>query len=231
MKHFELKGTVREAGNKAVVKAFRRQGLIPCNLYGPGVNGNILFTVSEKDFRGILNSPASYIVDIVLDNGSKYMTVVHELQFHPVNDNCLHADFLAVTEDKPIAIDVPINITGQSVGVLSGGKFFKLVRKLRVSALEKYLPDQLDVDITNLEIGKQITAGDLKYDNVTILSPKSTIVCVVRSTRQIEAHIAYEEAKEAAEAPQPAAAAATTEAAPAAEAAAPAADAASTESK
>ena len=103
MKHFELNGKIREVGNKAVIKAIRRQGLVPCNLYGQGIE-NVLFTVSERDLMGITNTPASYIIDIKLDNGQTYMAVVHELQFHPVKDNCLHVDFLAVSEDKPIAI-------------------------------------------------------------------------------------------------------------------------------
>lgn len=226
MKHFELKGTVREAGNKAIVKAFRKQGLVPCNLYGPSIEGNILFTVNAKDLKGITDVPQSYIVDITLDNGKKFTAVSHEFQFHPVDDNCLHVDFLAVTEDKPIAIDIPIAIKGTASGVLAGGKFFKLVRKMRVSGLMKDLPDQLDIDITKLGIGKQITAGDLKYDNLTILTSKATILCCVKSTRQIEAHIAYEEAKEAEEFGTPAAPAAE----PAADAA-PAADAVPAEKK
>ncbi|MCR5243554.1 MAG: 50S ribosomal protein L25 [Bacteroidales bacterium] len=183
MKHFELKGQVRETGNKAVIKALRGQGLVPCNLYGCGID-NVLFTVSAKDLRGLTHNPASYIVDIILDEGKKYTAVVHELQFHPVEDICLHVDFLAVNEEKPIAIKVPLNITGHAAGVQAGGKFVKNQRELRISALMKNLPDQLDVDITELGIGQNIVAGDLHYDNVTILSPKSTIICGVKATRQ-----------------------------------------------
>lgn len=182
MKHFELNGQVRETGNKATIKALRQQGLVPCNLYGPGLP-NILFTVTDKDLKGLINSPAAHIVDLVLGD-RKFTAVLHELQFHPVQDNCLHVDFLAVNEEKPIAINVPLNITGHAAGVQLGGKFVKNVRSLRVSALMKNLPDQLDVDITPLGIGENIVAGDLHYENVTILSPKNTIVCGVKATRQ-----------------------------------------------
>ena len=116
MKHFELKGQVREAGNKATIKAFRKQGLVPCNLYGNGVQGT-LFTVTEKELNALINTPASYIVDLVLSNGTKQTAIVHELQFHPVADNCLHVDFLAVNEEKPVAIKVPVTISGHAVGV------------------------------------------------------------------------------------------------------------------
>lgn len=182
MKHFELNGQVRETGNKATLKAIREQGLVPCNLYGAGIQ-NVLFTVVEKELKGLINSPAAHIVDLVLGE-KKYTAVVHEMQFHPVQDNCLHVDFLAVGEEKPIAINVPLNITGHAAGVQLGGKFVKNVRSLRVSALMKDLPDQLDVDITPLGIGEKIVAGDLHYENITILSPKNTIICGVKATRQ-----------------------------------------------
>ncbi|MBQ8462441.1 MAG: 50S ribosomal protein L25 [Bacteroidales bacterium] len=182
MKHFELKGQLRQVGNKAAIKAIRAQGLVPCNLYGLGLE-NVLFTVDAKDLKGLTHTPASYIVDLVLD-GKKYTAVVHELQFHPIEDVCLHVDFLQVNEEKPIAIKVPLNITGHAAGVQAGGKFVKNVRELRISALMKNLPDQLDVDITKLGIGENIVAGDLKYEDITILNPKSTIICGVKATRQ-----------------------------------------------
>ena len=197
MKHFVLKGQVREVGNKAVIKEYRKQGLVPCNIYGSGVE-NILFTVTEKDLKGLTDTPASYIVDLELNNGQKYNAVIHELQYHPVKDNCLHADFLAVNEEKPISIMVPITITGHAAGVRAGGKFYKLVRELKVSALMKDLPDELVINIDKLQIGKRIVAGDLKYENVNVVSPKGTIICTVKSSRQVAAHIEYEEALDAA---------------------------------
>ena len=184
MKHFEINGKVREVGNKAVIKAIRKQGLVPCNLYGQGME-NVLFTVNDKDLQGITNTPASFIIDIKLDNGKAYEAVVHELQFHPVKDNCLHVDFLAVSEDKPIAIKVPITVSGHPVGVQKGGKFVLVSRAIRVSALMKDLPDTLNVDVTKLDIEKRIVAGDIKLDNVTVVSPKDTIICTVKSTRNM----------------------------------------------
>ncbi|MBQ3977737.1 MAG: 50S ribosomal protein L25 [Bacteroidales bacterium] len=198
MKHFELNGKIREVGNKAVIKAIRRQGLVPCNLYGQGIE-NVLFTVSERDLMGITNTPASYIIDIKLDNGQTYMAVVHELQFHPVKDNCLHVDFLAVSEDKPIAIKVPIVVSGHPVGVQKGGKFVLVSRAIRISALMKDLPDTLNVDVTSLDIEKRIVAGDIKLDNVTVVSPKDTIICTVKATRNMT-QAADENAEGAAEA-------------------------------
>ena len=186
MKHFELNGTVREVGNKAVIKAFRRQGLVPCNLYGQGME-NVLFTVKERDLQGITNTPASYIIDIKLDNGKTYTAVGHEFQYHPVKDNCLHADFLAVSEDKPVTISVPVVVSGHPVGVRKGGKFVLVSRAIRISALMKDLPDTVNVEVSGLDIEKRIVAGDIKIDNVKVVSPKDMIICSVKSSRQISA--------------------------------------------
>ncbi len=182
MKHIELKGQIREAGNKAAVKAVRRAGQVPCNIYGLGIE-NVLFTVDAQDLKTITHTPNSYIVDLELSNGTKMYAVLHEVQYHPVSDEALHVDFLAVNEEKPVTIEVPVKVTGHSEGVKMGGKLLVSSRKLRVSAMMNNLPDLLEVDSTHLMIGKQIVAGDLNYEGVTIVSPKATIICSVRPTR------------------------------------------------
>ena len=182
MKHIELNGQIREAGNKAAVKAIRRAGQVPCNIYGLGME-NILFSVDAQDLKTITHTPNSYIIDLELNDGKKFFAVLHEVQYHPVTDEALHVDFLAVCEDKPVTIEVPVIVTGHSEGVKMGGKLLVSSRKLRVSAMMNNLPDVLEVDSTNLRIGKQIVAGDLNYEGVTIVSPKATIICSVRPTR------------------------------------------------
>lgn len=182
MKHFDLNGQLREVGNKATIKAYRSQGLVPCNLYGAGVE-NVLFTVDAKELKALTNTPCSYIVDLNL-NGTTYTAVLHELQFHPVTDECLHVDFLAVNETKPISINVPITISGHSKGVQLGGKFVQNSRTLHVCGLMKNLPDSVNVDITELGIGQKIKAGELSYENLQVLNEKNTVICTVKATRQ-----------------------------------------------
>ena len=182
MKHIELKGQLREAGNKAAVKAVRRAGQVPCNIYGNGIE-NVLFTVDSQDLKTITHTPNSYIINLELSNGTTMYAVLHEVQYHPVSDEALHADFLFVAEDKPVTIEVPVKVVGHSEGVKMGGKLLVSSRKLRVSAMMNNLPDVLEVDSTHLMIGKQIVAGDLNYEGVTIVSPKATIICSVRPTR------------------------------------------------
>ena len=181
MQHFELNGKLREIGGKAPIKAFRREGLVPCVLYGNGIE-NIAFTVDAKELKALLCTPQSFIVDLNLD-GKVHTAVLHELQFHPVSDECLHVDFLSVDDKKPITIDVPITVSGHSKGVQLGGKFVQNARTLRISALMNNLPDSVNVDITSLDVAQKIKAGDLHYDNLTIVSEKNTVICQVRPTR------------------------------------------------
>jgi len=182
MQHFALNGQTREVAGKAAIKAFRKQGLVPCNLYGCGLK-NILFTVNEKELKALTDTPKSYIVDLTLDGKDTYTVILHELQWHPISDACLHVDFLAVDDKKPVAINVPLVIEGHAIGVQQGGKFVQKSREVRISANLNNLPDFLKVDISGLGIEKKIKAGDLKYDGVTILTDKDTIICTVKATR------------------------------------------------
>jgi large subunit ribosomal protein L25 len=194
MKHFTLNGQTRQVGNKAVIKAFRAQGLVPCNLYGQGIS-NVLFTVSEKDLKGLLETPYSHIVDLVLNGKDNYTVILHELQFHPVKDNCLHIDFLAVDDKKPIAIKVPIKFEGHAVGVQKGGKFMPCARNIRISAKMEDLPDDITIDITKLDLDKKIKAGDVKIEKVSVLTDKDAILCYVKTTRNVDTTAASAEAE------------------------------------
>ena len=182
MQHFELQGQVREAAGKAALKAIRKQGLVPCNLYGCGVK-DILFTVNAKDLKAVTDTPKAFIIDLKLDNGQQYNAVLHELQWHPVTDACLHVDFLAVNDSKPINIKVPLVITGHAVGVQQGGKFYQNARDIRVCATMANLPDEVTVDITSLGLDKRIKAGDIKLDNVVVTTDKDAIICGGKTTR------------------------------------------------
>ena len=190
MQHFELKGQTRKVGNKAVIKAFRKQGLVPCNLYGNGME-NILFTLDAKALKAVTDTPKSYIIDLDLE-GKKYTAVLHELQWHPVTDECLHVDFLAVGTEKPIAISVPLNIKGHAIGVQQGGKFFQNLRSVRISALMDKLPDVIDIDITSLGLEKKVKAGDIALEGVNVISDKEAIICGVKSTRNVTAEAVAE---------------------------------------
>jgi len=181
MKKLELKGSVRVTGRKADVKSIRREEKVPCVIYGAGVE-NTSFAIEEKDLKALTHTPYSHIVDLDVD-GNKCFAILQEIQYHPVTDRALHVDFLAIDPAKPITINVPIKITGNSEGVRQGGKLNVPIRKLKVNGLMDVIPDELPIDITSLGLGKQINAGDLKFDGIQIVSPKGTLVCAVRATR------------------------------------------------
>ena len=176
-----FKGNARKIGNKQDLKQLRRSGEVPCVIYGANVE-NVNFSISEKELRKVTNTPKSFIIDIEVE-GKTYKCVFHDAQYHPVTDDILHVDFLAIAHDKPVIIDVPVVITGVSEGVKQGGKLLVSARKLKISADMDNLPDNVVVDITNLQLGKTIVAGDLSYENIQIVSPKSTIICAVKMTR------------------------------------------------
>ena len=184
MKHIELNGSLRTIGKKSDIKAIRRNGGVPCVLYGAGINKdeNILFSVDAKELKNLTHTPNSYIVDLNID-GKAYMAVMHALQFHPVNDSTIHVDFLSIDPAKPVTIQVPLNIFGNCEGVRLGGKLMIESRKLKVAGVPDMIPDVLDIDITDLKLGKQIVAGDLAFENIQIVSPKSQAVCSVKQTR------------------------------------------------
>ncbi|NLB67365.1 MAG: 50S ribosomal protein L25 [Bacteroidales bacterium] len=191
MKQIELKGELRTTGRKADVKSIRRAGRVPCVLYGEGVE-NTSFSVDAQDLKAITHTPNSYIINLNID-GKNQLAIFHAVQYHPVTDEALHVDFLAISADKLVTIDVPIVLTGSSEGVKMGGKLMVHSRKLRVRGLIDELPDELKVDVTHLQLGKQIYAGKLSFDKVQIVSPKNTLICAVRLTRSAIAAAAAKE--------------------------------------
>ena len=119
---------------------------------------------------------------------------MREVQYHPVTDNVLHVDSFHVIPGKPISIDVPVKLTGNSEGVKLGGKLILSKRKVRISATMENLPDEIVVDVTKLGLGKSIFVGDLQYDNIAILTPASTAICAVKMTRAARGAAASEAA-------------------------------------
>lgn len=180
MKTLEIKGTPRTEFGKKGTNAVRRAGNVPCVIYGGGET--VHFSVPTPELKQLIYTPHSYIVDFDID-GKKEKAVMREVQYHPVSGDVLHVDFYRVDESKPVAIDLPVHLFGNSEGVKLGGKLILSKRKLRVSALVKDLPDTVDVDVTELGLGKSIFVGDVHIPGLDILTPASTAICAVRMTR------------------------------------------------
>ncbi len=182
MKTFDLKGEVRDDFGKKAARAYRREGLIPCVVYGGNEGENLNFVVKSSDVRNLVYTPEVFLVNLDLGE-KKLMGIVKEIQFHPVKDNILHIDFLHVFEDKPVVIQIPVRLEGLAAGVRAGGKLSLDIRKLKVKALPANLPEELVVNVENLELGKSIQVEDLAFDNLEILNAKNAVVCRVQLTR------------------------------------------------
>ena len=180
MKTLEVKAVKRAEFGKKAAKAFRREGLIPCVIYGG--SEEIAFTVDAKEIEPLIYTPNSYIVELNFD-GKIEKAVMREVQFHPVREQILHIDFYRVQEGKPVAISIPVRLSGTAEGVKIGGKLALSARKLMVKAMVDRLPDEIVVDVTPLQVGQTIFVGDLKQENVTFVTPATTAVCAVRVTR------------------------------------------------
>ena len=202
MKTFELKGTARVAGGKRAAKILRATGAIPCNLYGveKDADGKAVatsFSVTFEAVRKLIYTPEIFVVNLDID-GKVCKAVMRELQFHPVKDNVLHIDFYQITDDKPIVMAVPVTYSGHAAGVREGGAFRSLIRNLKVKATYDKIPERLDIDITELGIGKSIIVGDLDFEGLEIVTSKQALVCTVKATRNSKS--ADEEEGEATEA-------------------------------
>ena len=184
MKTIQISAVNRGDFGKKATKAVRREGLIPCVLYGGGEN--VAFAIDVKAVKPLIYTPASYIVELNID-GKVEKAVMREVQFHPVREQILHIDFYRVQEGKPVAIAIPVRLTGNAAGVKVGGKLAQSARKLVVKGLEANLPDEIVVDVTPLKVGQTIFVGDLQFENLQFVTPATTAVCAVRVTRATRA--------------------------------------------
>lgn len=193
MKTIEIKGTLRNELGKKSTKQIRKEGNVPCVIYGK--ESNIHFYAHENSFKKLIYTHEAHLVNIKLED-TAYRAVLQDKQFHPVTDRLLHADFVQALENKPVIIDIPVTITGESVGVKAGGKLSVKRRHLKVKGIPEQLPEELLVDVTDLKIHNSLKVGDLSFDNLELLDPKIVTVVTVGTSR-VSLKTEEEEAAEA----------------------------------
>ncbi len=184
MQKIEIKAFKRENLGKKATKQLRNNGEVPCVIYGG--KDVVHFYSTENEFKNLIYSPHVYLVTLNVD-GTKYDAIIKDLQFHPVSDRMLHADFLQISDDKPITIEIPVKLEGLAEGVKSGGKLQLEQRKLKVKGLAKNIPNELLINISSLGLGKVIQVGDLNYNNLELLNAKNSVVVSVKLTRAARA--------------------------------------------
>ena len=180
MKSITIQGTKRETVGKKSTKALRDAELVPCVVYGGTETLN--FSAEERSFKGLVYTPDAHTVSIEVD-GQTIPAVLQDIQFHPITDKILHADFYQLADDKPVVMEVPVRLTGRAKGVVSGGALRQSFRKLKLKALPANLPDEIVVDVTPLKIGNKLYVGDIKTDGFTFMHPDNAVVVAVKMSR------------------------------------------------
>lgn len=216
MKEINVSGQKRSDLGKKASKVLRKEGMVPCNLYGEkkGENGlpaAISFASPMSELRKIVYTPHIYVINLIID-GESHTAILKELQFHPVTDALLHVDFYEVNDQKPITIGIPVKLVGLAQGVRDGGRMNLSVRKINVTAPYQQIPEHLDVDVTSLKLGKSIKVGQLQYEGLELSTGKDVVVCSVKMTRQASTAAASADEDNAADTTDAAAAPADSEA-------------------
>lgn len=190
MKTLAISAKLRNGTGKTDSKALRNQGNVPCVLYGG--EKQVCFYAHENDFRNLVYTPEVFIVELDIE-GEKCRAVMQDLQFHPVTDKLLHLDFLQIFDDKEVTMTIPVHLEGISIGIRNGGVLSFRRRKIITRAIPGNLPEYIEINIEDLEIGQSIFIKDLRVDKYSFLAPDNAVVVGVRTAREL---IIEEEAEE-----------------------------------
>lgn len=182
MKTIALTGEIRTELGSKTSRALRNEGKVPCVLYGG--SELVHFFIYSPDFKNLVYTPNTYKVQLTIE-GKKYMAILQDMQFHPVNEAILHADFLLVDDVKKVTVTIPVKVTGNSPGVRSGGKLIQKVQRLRVKGLIKDIPDFVSVNIDSLDLGQSIKIKNLDLPNIEVLDSKDNAIVTVKMTRNV----------------------------------------------
>jgi len=182
MKAIEIAGERREKTGSSEAVRIRRNGHVPCVLYGG--KENVMFQVEEKSFKKLLYTPEVYAVKLTID-GKEYNSFLKSAQFHPVSDQLLHVDFIELVDDKTVSISLPVKLNGTAIGVRNGGVLRFTRPKLKVKALPKDLPDGFEVDIEDLDIGDAVKVEDIKSEGLEFLHSDNDVIVRVKVARAI----------------------------------------------
>ncbi len=194
----------REISTKGAVNSLRKEGKVPGVLYSKGVEP-ISFTTTLIALRPIVYTKEMRLVNLKINDKEAITCILKDIQFDPVSDKIIHVDFLAITAGQKIEVQVPVSLIGQSVGIKEGGQIQQHLHKLEVECLPKNIPDHLEIDITELNIGDSVHIRDLSFDNITLTNTDDTLVVAIAAPKAEEEETATEEVVDgdAGEAPQP----------------------------
>ena len=181
MKSVSINGIARVDLGKKFAKQLRKEENVPCVIYG-GSEDPIHFYAHVNEFRKIVYTPNVYLIDVIVGENT-FPVIMGDIQFHPVTDKVLHIDFLRIFENQNIKINIPVNLTGNSIGVRNGGRLMLNMRRLLTEGLAQDLPELIEIDITALRIGHTIRVSDLSFDNINFLNNPDDVVVAIKTAR------------------------------------------------
>lgn len=190
MKTVEIIGFKRANLGKKESKDLRAAGNVPCVVYGG--KEQIHFHAPMILFRDLVYTPSANFVHLNIE-GTEIKAILQDIQFHPVNETILHADFLELNDKTPVKLDIPVKFEGTAPGIIKGGKLLPKMRKLTVKAMPADMPEVITVDISKLELGKSVKVGDLEQKAYTILNSPLVSIATVDVPRALKGKDAEEE--------------------------------------
>jgi large subunit ribosomal protein L25 len=193
MKTIEINGHLREAVGGSSAKQLRKEGHVPCVVYGGGENHH--FHADERDLSKLVYTPDVFLITLKFGN-KEVKAVLREAQYHPVSDGLLHMDFVEVVPGKPVALRLPVSLEGNSIGVRNGGVLRRNAKTLYVRGMVNDLPDTISIDISKMRIGSVQKVADLTIPGVEMLEAANRVVVAIKTSRKAIAETEEEEAAE-----------------------------------
>lgn len=183
MKTITIEGELRSEFGKQATRQLRSEEKVPCVIYGGAET--VSFSAAATAFKPLVYTPDFQLAEVKV-GGKTYRCILKDMQFDVVTDELAHVDFLELVEDKKVIASLPLKTVGQSIGVKSGGKLVVKMKSLKVKALPKDLRENLEVDITNLDLNENIRVEDVKAEGIEILNSPRIPVASVVMTRQLK---------------------------------------------
>lgn len=183
MNTITIEGQIRTEFGKSATHQIRSEEKVPGVIYGGAKEIN--FTAPATAFKGIVYTPEFMLAEIKVD-GQSYRCVLKELQFDKVSDQLLHVDFLELVEDKKVSVTIPLKFVGTPAGVKAGGKLSTKIKALKVKTLPKYLKENIEMDISSLELNGNLRVQDVVAENMEILNSPRIPIASVTMTRQLK---------------------------------------------
>ena len=180
MKSISISGSVRKESGTKYAKLLRKDGMVPCVVYGAGDPLHV--AIDERKFKNLVFTPNVYQVKLDID-GTEHLVFLKDVQFHPVTDRVIHADFFKPKEGEKVEFKIPVQLVGTPLGVLNGGRLLLIQRRMKVRGAVADLPDAIEIEISKLRIGQGIRVNQLKVNGLEFLDNANNFVVAVKTAR------------------------------------------------